>query len=129
MRATKWARGASCALAMSVCVPSILSLAEARADRGARSVASCTSFDQVEKDNDKVQLTVHSACSVPLDCAVSWRVVCAPESKSRRAVHPAAAKFSLNQGGAWTEEASAAVCGDASWAIDAVQWRCEPNKD
>jgi hypothetical protein len=127
MRATKWARGASCALAISICVPSLVS--SARADHALRSVASCTAFDQVEKDSDKVQLTVRSACTIPLDCAVSWRVVCAPASKTRRVVHPSSAKFSLSQGGAWTEEASAAVCGDAGWSIDSVQWSCEPNKD
>jgi hypothetical protein len=121
MRAMK---SASCALA--ICVLSVVS--SARADRN-RTVASCTSFDQVEKGDDKVELTIHNTCTIPLDCAVSWRVVCAPASKSRRAVHPASAKFTLSQGGASSAEASATVCGDAGWSIDSVQWSCQPNKD
>ncbi|HEY0194007.1 MAG TPA: hypothetical protein VGC42_22975 [Kofleriaceae bacterium] len=127
MRATNWTRGASFALALSICIPALIS--SARADRTPRTVASCTAFDQVEKDADKVELTIHSSCTIPLDCAVSWRVVCAPESRARRAVHPANAKFTLSQGTASSAEASAAVCGDASWAIDAVQWSCQPTKD
>jgi hypothetical protein len=126
MRAPRWARWASCALAMSlvvsICAPA------AFADR-ARSLADCTSFDQTSAVDAKVAFTIHNACTVPVDCAVSWRVVCAPDSKKRRAVHPGSAKLALTAGGGDTAEASAAVCGDDGWTIDSVRWRCEPNKD
>ncbi|HET7499376.1 MAG TPA: hypothetical protein VFK02_00170 [Kofleriaceae bacterium] len=122
MRATRWARWATCALAITICVPAF-------ADRQARSLSSCTSFDQADKGDDKVAFTIHNACSIPVDCSVSWRVVCAPESKKRRASHPALVKLAILEGGSQSAEASAAVCGDAGWTIDSVAWRCEPNKD
>jgi hypothetical protein len=122
MRAITWARGATCVLAITICVPAL-------ADHPNRSIASCTAFDQAEKGEDKVAFTIRSTCSIPIDCAVSWRVVCAPQSKKRRASHPSSAKFAVTEGGSESAEASAAVCGDDGWTIDSVQWRCEPNKD
>jgi hypothetical protein len=121
MRATCWARWATCALAITICVP-------ASADR-ARSLSSCTSFDQTDKGDDRVAFTIRNTCSIPVDCSVSWRVVCAPDSKKRRALHPGAAKFAISDGGSQSAEASAAVCGDDAWAIDSVLWACQPNKD
>ncbi len=122
MRSTTWARWATCALAISICVPAL-------ADKSKKSVATCTSFDQEDAGEDQVQFTVHSSCSVPLDCAISWRVVCAPDSTKRRAPHAGAAKLALRDMGAGSAKASAGVCGDDAWAIDSIQWNCEPNKD
>lgn len=122
MRTVSWVRWATCALALSLVVP-------ASADRRGRSLADCTSFDQVDQDEDKVAFTIHNACTIPVDCSVSWRVVCAPDSKTRRASHPAAAKLAVTDGGSQSTEASAAMCGDDAWTIDSVRWRCEPNKD
>ena len=73
--------------------------------------------------------TIHNTCSIPIDCSVSWRVVCAPESKKRWAAHPETAKFAITDGGSESAEASAASCGDDGWTIDSVHWSCEPNKD
>lgn len=123
MRSATWTRWAICALTFSLCVPVAL------ADRGAKSISSCTSFNQADKGDDKVEFTLQSSCTVPLDCSISWRVVCAPESKKRRAVHAGAAKLALLTGAAQTAEASAAMCGDAGWSIDSISWSCQPNKD
>lgn len=122
MRANSWARWASCALAISICVPA------AFADHK-KSLSDCTSFDQEDKGDDAVQFTIHNSCSVPVDCAISWRVVCAPDSKKRRSAHASAARVSLKEMGADSKEASAAVCGDDAWSIDSISWSCEPNKD
>lgn len=122
MRATRWARWATCALAISVFHPAI-------ADRAPRSLARCTSFDQAEKGEAKVEFTIRSTCTIPIDCSVSWRVVCAPDSKKRRAAYPSTAKFALASGGSQSAEASATVCGDDAWTIDSVHWSCQPNKD
>jgi hypothetical protein len=122
MRATHWARWATCALAISISIPAL-------ADHDKRSLATCTSFDQADKGQDAVAFTIHNTCTIPVDCSVSWRLVCAPESKKRRAAHPSSATFSITDGGSQSAEASASVCGDAGWTIDSVQWRCEPNKD
>jgi hypothetical protein len=122
MRATCWVRWATCALAVAICVPAF-------ADRARRSLSDCTSFDQADKGDDKVAFTIRNACSIPVDCSVSWRVVCAPGSKARRASHPSTAKFAITDGGTQSAEASAAICGDDAWTIDSVQWACQPNKD
>jgi hypothetical protein len=123
MRSTSWARWATCALAISICAPAAV------ADKSKKSLADCTSFDQEDAGEDQVQFTVHNSCSIPVDCSISWRVVCAPDSKKRRATHPGAAKLALHESAAESAKASAGVCGDDAWAIDSIQWSCEPNKD
>jgi hypothetical protein len=96
---------------------------------GQKSVAACTSFDQVDKDDDKVELSIHNSCSMPVDCAIKWRVVCAPDAKSRRAAHAKSSTLAVTTNSTSAIEASAAICGDDSWMIDNVHWSCEPNKD
>jgi hypothetical protein len=123
MRSICWTRWATCALALSICVPVAL------ADRGYKSVSTCTSFGQQDKDDDKVQFTIHNTCTIPVDCSITWRVVCAPESKKRRAVHAGAAKLALTNNSAQSAEASAAMCGDASWSLDGISWSCQPNNE
>jgi hypothetical protein len=119
MRTARLARWATCALAISICVPALAK---------SKSLADCTAFAQADKGDDQVEFTIHNTCSIPVDCAISWRVVCAPKGK-RRAVHPGAAKLALVEGGFQSALASAAVCGDEDWAIDAIAWNCQPTKD
>lgn len=118
-RSTRWV---ICALALAVMVPAAV------ADR-TKSISDCTYFDQQDKDEDKVEFTIKNLCTVPVDCSMSWRVVCAPDSKKRRSAHPASAKFALESGAVSSKEASAGVCGDDGWAIDSIKWSCEPNKE
>jgi hypothetical protein len=121
MRSARRARWATCALALSLSLP-------AAADRH-RSVSDCTTFDQTDSGEVAVDFTIKNTCSVPLDCAFSWRVVCAPASKKRRSVHPSSARLALLGGTASSASASASVCGDDSWAIDEISWSCQPSKD
>lgn len=123
MRSTRWARWATCALAISICVPA---LAETTIKK---SLADCTSFEQTAKGEDAVELSVRNSCSIPLDCSIKWRVVCAPDAPKRRAVHAKSSTFKLAEGTGQTAQASAAVCGDDAFAIDRIEWGCEPNKD
>ncbi|HTL34366.1 MAG TPA: hypothetical protein VL326_14665 [Kofleriaceae bacterium] len=116
------ARWAICALAVSVCVPAAVA-------KNKKSLADCTSFQQNDKGDDGVEITVHNSCTVPVDCSVSWRVVCAPDSKTRRAVHDTSKKFSLTTGSEETNEATATICGDDGWTIESIKWGCEPNKN
>ena len=122
MRATCWARWATCALVLSICGPAL-------AERGSRSLSTCTSFDQSETGDTKVSFTIRNSCTIPVDCALSWRLVCAPDSRKRRAVHPNQVKLLLSTGASQSTEASAASCGDDGWTIDSVLWSCQPNKD
>lgn len=122
MCSTRWARWATCALAVSICVPALAKTVK-------KSLADCTSFQQTEKGEDTIELSVHNSCKVPVDCSVKWRVVCAPDAPKRRAVHAKSSEFTLNEGTGSTAEATAAMCGDDSFTIDRIQWGCEPNKD
>ena len=125
MRTVCWVRWATCALAISLAIPVV----PASAERRHRSLADCTSFTQADQSEDKVSFTIHNACTIPVECSVAWRVVCAPDSKKRRAWHPSSAKLAIAYGGSQSAEASAAICGDDAWAIDSVHWTCVPNKD
>jgi len=117
------ARWVTCALAMMICVPALAG------KKVNKSLADCTAFTQKEKGDDAFEMSVHNSCKAQVDCSISWKVVCAPESKKRRAVHAKASTFTLAEGTEQTAEASAAVCGDESWTIEGVQWGCEPSKD
>jgi hypothetical protein len=119
MRSMFWARWATCALAITVGLP--LALAE-----GKKSVGDCTAFDQNDKGDDAVQFTVHNTCSIPVACTINWRVVCT-DRKKVRTVHPGNVKLALIDTTIQHAEASASVCGNDSWSIDSVEWRCEPN--
>lgn len=123
MRSTRWARWATCALAISICVPAFAKTGVSK------SLSDCTSFQQTEKGEDALELSVHNSCKVPIDCSIKWRVVCAPDAPKRRAVHNKALKFTLTEGTGKSEQATAAVCGDDAFAIDQITWGCEPNKD
>jgi hypothetical protein len=118
-----------------VSVPALADSKKSSANEGtrrvvpARSLSDCTSFDQQDKDDTTVSLTIRNTCTIPVDCSVSWRVVCAPESKKRKAVHPASQKLALVEGTSSSADASAAVCGDDAWQIDSITWSCQPNKD
>lgn len=118
----RWARRATCALAISISMPAL-------ADRSPRSLSACTRFEQADQGDDKVAFTIRNSCAVPIDCSVSWRLVCAPGSAKRRSAHPAVASLAIGDGTSQSAEASAAVCGNDAWVIDSVRWRCAVNKD
>lgn len=123
MRSRNRARWATLALATTLCVPAL-------AERPrAKSLADCTSFDQADKDDATVEFTIHNTCTIPIDCSISWRVVCAPDSHKRRAEHAESVKLTLDEGAANTADASAKPCGDDAWTIDQVEWSCAPNKE
>lgn len=117
-----WARWGTCALTASIIVPALAVAG------GRRSLDHCTSFTQVDESDVVSTLTVQSTCSMPIDCTVSWRVVCAPDSKKRRAVHRKTVAFTFATGDAKTARASAEICGDDSFVIDSVQWSCQPQR-
>jgi putative hemolysin len=125
----RWA-GSTLVLALALAISIVpASAVPASADRAHRDIAACASFDQVGRGDDRVAFTIRNACSIPVDCAVSWRVVCAPDAKKRRASHPGSARLAIPEGASLSAEASAAICGDDAWVIDAVVWSCQPNKD
>ena len=114
-------RAIACVLALAIGLP-------AHAERH-RSLAECTSFGTADKGEDALQLTITNSCSVPVDCSISWKVVCAPASKKRRAVHASSASLSVVEGATKSTEATASACGDDPWEITGIEWSCQPNKD
>ena len=130
MRTVSSVRWAGCARALAVAISIVpASAVPASADPPRRSIAACARFDQVDRGDERVAFTIHNGCSIPVDCAVSWRVVCAPDAKKRRASHPGSARLAIPEGASLSAEASAATCGDDAWVIDSVVWSCQPNKD
>ena len=126
MRSMTGARWATCALAAMIVVPAVTSSSSAASKK---SLDDCTSFEQVETSEEAMDLTIKSTCSIPIDCTVSWRVVCAPDSKKRRSAHRSNAKMTFPTVDTKSAQASAAVCGDDPWVLDSIAWACEPNKD
>jgi hypothetical protein len=94
-----------------------------------RSLARCTSFDQREKDESSLELTIKNSCTMPIDCKISWELVCAPASKKRRKVTPESTAFTVSTDATQVTALSAAACGDDSWVIRGVSWRCEASKE
>jgi hypothetical protein len=93
-----------------------------------RSLARCTSFDQRETES-ALELTIKNSCTMPIDCTVSWQLVCAPESRKRRKITPGQMAFTLSSDAVQSTAASAEACGDDSWIIKNVLWRCEASKE
>lgn len=130
MRTAVLVRRVSCVLGLALAISIVCSAAApAFADRPRRSLSACASFEQDDRGDARVGFTIRNACSVPIDCAVTWRVVCAPDARKRRASHPGAAKLAIADGTSRSAEASAAICGNDAWAIDSVEWSCQVNKD
>jgi hypothetical protein len=128
MRSMTGARWATCALAAMIAISGLTACESATAG-SKKSLDDCTSFEQVETSEEAMDLTIKSTCSIPIDCSVSWRVVCAPDSKKRRNTHRGAAKMQFPTVDTKSTQASAAVCGDDPWVLDSINWACEPNKD
>ena len=129
---SSFVRWSLCALVFSLAIPAALADG-GKATGGTavrKSMASCTAFDQADKDDETTTFTVRNACSVPIDCSISWKLVCAPASKTRRSEHPGTQKITMLADGAEsTTDASAAQCGVDGWALQAISWSCVPNKD
>lgn len=129
------ARWATCALIMSVALNALAKDKPDKPDkappeRPSRSLATCAAFDQADKGDDGQTFTIRNGCAMAIDCTIAWKVVCAPDSKKRRAVHAESVKIpSLADGAQQTTEATTTVCGADSWAIEQVEWTCQPNKD
>lgn len=123
MRFRPRSRWAAFALATTLCVPALADSPRTR------SLSDCALFDQTNKDDATVELSIRNTCTVPIDCSISWRVVCAPQSHERRVVHDGSTKQKLAEGATLSTDASAKPCGDDPWTIDHVEWSCMPNKE
>ncbi len=128
MRFANALRSASCMLVLVVTSSSVFAQ-PSKAPRSKKSVAECATFDQTDKGDDGVALSVRNSCAVPVSCTMSWTLVCAPESKKRKSLHKEAASFTLADGAAESRDASPAVCGADSWSLENIQWSCAPTRD
>lgn len=123
---TTGARWALCALALAlVASPALADKKKKPKVKQRTSVADCTSFEQLDREDDSVDLVVANSCEVQVACSVSWSVTCSPGTKrARRSQHGEA--FTLATTQSQTNNASATSCGNDGWAIDDVVWSCNP---
>jgi hypothetical protein len=127
MRSIPGARGASLALVLALVIPADLAFAD---ERRRKSVSECTSFSQEDRaTEDGVDFSIRNACSMPVSCALSFTVTCAPESKKRRSRKASSHAFDLAADAGITVTASAERCGDDGWSIDDISWSCNPARD
>ena len=95
-----------------------------------RSLAACTSLDQKDLDDESgVSLTVKNECDVAVQCSMSWQLVCAPDSKSRRHTSKEQSAFRVESSTDQSRTASAGSCGSDAWAIADINWICQPTAD
>lgn len=120
-----WARWAACALALAVVAQPALADKRKKKVKARASIAACTSFDQVDRVDDSVDLVISNSCEIPVSCSLSWTVTCAPDTKHKHR-HQHGQAFDIATDMAQTANASAAACGNDGWVIDDVTWSCQP---
>lgn len=126
MRPLSRARWPICAVALCCLSPSVLADAGGGKKKKDRSIDSCASFTQTDReDEDGVDFTVASSCDVKLSCGIKWSLTCAPGTKKAKTFREGAA-FELDTGTSETATASTARCGHTGWEIAEITWRCEP---
>ena len=126
---TNRVRGALCALALAMlCSPAAAGPKKPRPKKAKVSIASCTTFDQRDRDDDGVDLVVANRCDVRLACSVSWSLTCRPATgRSRKSQHGQA--FSLVTDSTESTAATPEACGNDGWEIDDVAWSCQPDPE
>lgn len=120
--------GAAALCALAATAASFSTPAIADTVRTKRSLARCTAYDQREGEAS-LDITIKNSCTMPIDCTISWQLVCAPESKKRKKVSSESTSFTISTDASQLTAASAASCGDDSWLIKGVNWRCEASKE
>ena len=92
------------------------------------SVADCTSFDQVDREDDGMDVVVVNRCAIRVACSVSWSLTCRPATgRRRRSQHGQA--FTLVTDATETTSISPTACGNDGWEIDDVLWACQPDPE
>ena len=80
----------------------------------------CVRYDQQPRD-DGITLSLTSTCETTRQCSVKWHLRCGGDKHIRKG----GARFALSPTSTQTVDASASVCGEASWKISRVRWRCK----
>ncbi len=113
---------------VTLCILSPAALAQKSSKKKAgKSLAACTSFDQVDRDDeDGVDLSVSSTCDVKMSCTIKWRLTCSPDSKKKRKSTWEGYSFELEGIASGQTTAAATSCGNNSWSIDSISWSCQP---
>jgi hypothetical protein len=129
MRHALSVRGVLGALALvMLCSPATAERKKPRQKVNRTSVATCTSFDQVDREDDGMDVVVENRCSIRVACSVSWSWPCRPAAgRSRRTQHGQA--FTLVTDATETTSISPSACGNDGWEIDDVLWACQPDPE
>lgn len=126
-KSARWA-GSALALASLLVSSTVAADKDKHVKKSKGSVADCASFAQKDAGDDAVDFTITNACTIDVECSVTWSLTCAPDSPKRRSKKSEGASFVLATTEARTSTASASRCGDDGWAIDDVSWSCAPVK-
>ena len=87
-------------------------------------ISRCVRYTQVMgEDKQSVDISLRNRCKAPVACVVEWKVSCDGEDTETREFSDA---MKLAGKARETVTASAAVCGDEGWAVDDIEWECEP---
>ena len=125
-----WTRGVIATVALAVVSTTAAAGPKTghRKPRTVKAIAACTSFDQVDREDDGVDLVVANRCEIKLACSVSWSLTCRPAvGKSKKSQHGEA--FALSTDAVQTTSATPTACGNDGWVIDDVTWSCQPDPE
>lgn len=89
-------------------------------------IARCVKYSQKKgADQQSVDVGLRNRCRYNVSCTVEWKVSC-EDDDADTPPREQARTVDLDRGAAEIISASAAVCGDGSWAVDDIRWTCEP---
>lgn len=92
-----------------------------------KTIARCVKYSQTKgSDKQSVKVGLRNRCRYAVSCTVEWSVTCDDDADDAPA-REQARTVDLDRGNREIISASAAVCGDAGWAVDDIRWTCEPN--
>lgn len=90
-----------------------------------KRIARCVKYSQKRgSDDQSVDVGLRNRCRYDVSCTVEWTVSCEDDEADAPARHQARS-VDLDRGAREIINASAAVCGDGSWAVDDIRWTCE----
>lgn len=92
-------------------------------------IARCVKYSQKRgSDEQSVNVGLRNQCRYAVSCTVEWKITCEDDDADTPA-RVQARTVDLGRGAREIINASAAACGDASWAVDDIKWTCEPGEE
>ena len=88
----------------------------------------CVKYTQKKGvDEQSVDVGLRNRCRFAVSCTVEWTVSC-EDDDDKTPVRRQSRFVEHDRGDSEIVSASAAICGDGSWAVDDIRWNCEPDR-